>query len=165
MEARVEGEAFLNDRTVSAGHQDGIEDDIPAMGRHHTRYHDEGMPLQQMVSECLLTDARDPWMKPVRIWDFGRFDHTDLIEIDDSRRREDVSDGIEGLEGLVDRDFQDRGGGIDGGVDGSDPSRIPAAADTIAAFATVPGRAEHGLIQSPQHESARPQRGRQRRHV
>ena len=155
MQSGVEGERLLGLYGISTAR----EYQIPAMDRNGAR-HDNNPELgEQRVPELLLTGAGRAGAQPVGIRnDVGRHD-MDTRRVGDLDRCEDMRNGVEGLKAGVDGDLQDRGGGIDGAIDGGDSPARPSAAETSSALPTVPGRAEIGLVQAPRDQSGAAEHG------
>lgn len=71
MKARIERERFLKVLLVRAFRSDRVEDQIPAVIRHHTWDHDEFVLGQERITERLLARAWDSRSQPIGVWNVG----------------------------------------------------------------------------------------------
>lgn len=86
------------------------------MRAHHTRYQDEWISIEKRCAERLLACTDGARAQPVRIGYIGRINDmsTGRVQCDLEQR---VGHGIEHIEALVNRDFQNRRGWVEGGID------------------------------------------------
>ena len=86
------------------------------MRAHHTRYQDERISIEKRRAERLLACADGAGAQPVRIGDIGRINDMSTRRIQPELEQR-VGHGIEHIEALVNRDFQNRRGWVEGGID------------------------------------------------
>jgi len=165
METRIECEGFLNVLLVCACRLGRIEDQIPAMGGHRAWNDDELVLGQKRITERLLSCAWDSGPQPVDVGNVGRLNHMNARHVDDMKGGQDMWQRVERFEAFVNRDFEDRGRGIEGAIDDANTFAVPSAAELESAFATIPGRREARLIEAPGDEMAASQRHWQRCHA
>ena len=122
MQTGVERETFLLDRTIEAGGPCGIEDHIPAMGGNRAGKYNEGVPLDQPIAEGSLSSARCAWPQPIRVRNIGRPHDMNSPDVQDMSGRQNVRDGVEKAEGLMNCDLENRSRRVESAVDDAVPA-------------------------------------------
>ena len=113
----------------------------------------EGVLGQQAVPEVLLPAAGNSRCQPVPVGHLLGMNDLDHPGRQDLEGGEDVREGVEGAKSLVDRDFQDGSGGIQGTVYGAHALAVPAPAKAEGTFAAVPGRGVLLQVEPPPDET------------
>lgn len=103
------------------------EDQIPAVIGQNTWGHGELVLGQERISERLLARAWDSGPQPIGVRNVDRANDVNVGHVGDMKRGENVRHGVERFEGLVNRDFEDRG------------RWIKSAIHDASAFAVTPG--------------------------
>jgi hypothetical protein len=119
------------------------------MPRHRARDCDKGMLSLQIVTERLLTGARDTGSQPVRIENGGWIDDMHRGAVGNHGPPPSHARQCQTAKTLVDRDLKDRRRRVDRAVNRPHALAVPAAADTIGAFAAIPCRGIGCLVEPP----------------
>jgi len=165
MKPGIQRETFLRAKSIGSIRADTLENKIPAMSRNGAGNSNQFMIVQKPVAIGLLTCAGDARMKPGGIWNRAGVDDMNGRRIHDRRRCQNMRNGVQNPKGLVNRDLENGGCGINRTIDGSNTPRIPSPADAIGALAAVPGGCKRNGIETPDDQFGSAQQRWQRRHA